>query len=395
MPPGRWGSSNACGQYEGSDRLTGLIAPTRTGLCCMEYRLHQDDEDPAEFTFCANCPNLPEWEKHMQLSHLAKFPEVRDNVVEFQKRRLMTMIRCRDEPADIGSDLRIRGAEAIVRKGLDLPVGKDAAKPAHRCRDLQRRAIRCYVVLHLADPDAATRPDDTLVEAGQGQIRLNLHEGNQRNAEIPQDTLFGQTNSRSAIYAQPDRGDDFLQVSALHGPVLVSKWNLSTDYIRPVQRFGSFIPDRTFAQGVPGIDKQFDLFRHQRPSWIQVGRAIDPNYTHIKQEAVIQDNMSKTEASPMLYATADSLPGGEGLVTANVGAITRLIRSAELGPGDPLPSEANLSRDLNVSRTVIREAFRSLAAMHLIELSVGKRATVAELDYTALSPLIEHGVPTE
>lgn len=101
------------------------------------------------------------------------------------------------------------------------------------------------------------------------------------------------------------------------------------------------------------------------------------------------------EVQKMLYSTAAASNGGEGRVSATVGAITRLIRSSELGPGDQLPSEANLSRDLNVSRAVIREAFRSLAAMHLIELSVGKRATVAELDYAALSPLIEHGVHTE
>lgn len=97
----------------------------------------------------------------------------------------------------------------------------------------------------------------------------------------------------------------------------------------------------------------------------------------------------------MLYSSAETSSGGEGRVSATVGAITQLIRTSELGPGDQLPSEATLSRDLNVSRTVIREAFRSLAAMHLIELSVGKRATVAELDYAALSPLIEHGVHTE
>jgi len=92
---------------------------------------------------------------------------------------------------------------------------------------------------------------------------------------------------------------------------------------------------------------------------------------------------------------ASKVNDGSGRVSATVGAITRLMRTNDLGPGDRLPSEAALSRDLNVSRTVIREAFRSLAAMRLIELSVGKRATVAELDYAALSPLIEHGVHTE
>jgi len=84
-----------------------------------------------------------------------------------------------------------------------------------------------------------------------------------------------------------------------------------------------------------------------------------------------------------------------GLVNSAIGAITAHIRQHELGPGDSLPSEANLSRELSVSRTVVREAFRSLAAMRLIDLSPGKRATVAQLDHGAMSLMIEHGIDTE
>lgn len=83
------------------------------------------------------------------------------------------------------------------------------------------------------------------------------------------------------------------------------------------------------------------------------------------------------------------------LVSRTIGDITRHIRTHELAPGDRLPSESRLSQDLSVSRTVVREAFRSLAAMRLITLHAGKRAIVAELDYGSLSPLIEHGVDTE
>ena len=82
-------------------------------------------------------------------------------------------------------------------------------------------------------------------------------------------------------------------------------------------------------------------------------------------------------------------------VSGAIGAITRHIRTAELGPGDRLPSEAAISQELSVSRSVVREAFRSLAAMRLIDLKAGKRATVAEIDYGAMSPVIEHGVNTE
>ena len=87
--------------------------------------------------------------------------------------------------------------------------------------------------------------------------------------------------------------------------------------------------------------------------------------------------------------------GNSGLVSNAIGAITAHIRMNELGPGDRLPSEAALSKELSVSRTVVREAFRSLAAMRLIDLSAGKRATVAQLDHGAMSLMIEHGIDTE
>lgn len=87
--------------------------------------------------------------------------------------------------------------------------------------------------------------------------------------------------------------------------------------------------------------------------------------------------------------------GSTDLVSETIGVITQHIRSHELTPGDKLPSELNLAKELKVSRTVVREAFRSLAAMRLINLSVGKRATVANLDHGAMSLMIEHGVLTE
>ena len=84
-----------------------------------------------------------------------------------------------------------------------------------------------------------------------------------------------------------------------------------------------------------------------------------------------------------------------GLVGDAIGAISRHIREKDLMPGDKLPSEALLSKELNVSRTVVREAFRSLAAMRIIELATGKRATVAQIDHGAMSLMIEHGVHTD
>ena len=93
--------------------------------------------------------------------------------------------------------------------------------------------------------------------------------------------------------------------------------------------------------------------------------------------------------------------GGQGRVGDALGAITRRMRETALMPGDRLPSEAALSRELNVSRSVVREAFRSLAAMRIIELGAGRRATVATLDHGprapqgAMSLIIEPGVLTQ
>ena len=74
-----------------------------------------------------------------------------------------------------------------------------------------------------------------------------------------------------------------------------------------------------------------------------------------------------------------------------ISGITRHMRKHELRPGDKLPSESMLAKELNVSRATVREAFQSLATMRIIELATGKRATVTQIDHGALSLMIEHG----
>ena len=75
--------------------LTALIAPTRDEPGCVEYWLHQDNDDPAEFTFYENWTNRAEWDKHMQMPHLTRFAEQSAKMFELQKLRLMTMISTR------------------------------------------------------------------------------------------------------------------------------------------------------------------------------------------------------------------------------------------------------------------------------------------------------------
>jgi quinol monooxygenase YgiN len=72
--------------------LLGLIEPTRAEPGVIEYWLHQDNDDPAEFTYYENWMSRAEWDKHMELPHLKKFAEVKDKVFEVQNIRLMTMI---------------------------------------------------------------------------------------------------------------------------------------------------------------------------------------------------------------------------------------------------------------------------------------------------------------
>ena len=97
----------------------------------------------------------------------------------------------------------------------------------------------------------------------------------------------------------------------------------------------------------------------------------------------------------MQDSTETAAEPNPGLVSTAIQAITQHIRSEGLAAGDPLPSEAAMTRQLNVSRTVVREAFRSLSAMRLIDMSAGRRATVAKLDTGAMSMVIEHGITTQ
>jgi GntR family transcriptional repressor for pyruvate dehydrogenase complex len=91
---------------------------------------------------------------------------------------------------------------------------------------------------------------------------------------------------------------------------------------------------------------------------------------------------------------AESHAASTSLVNEAIGDITRRIRAEDLMPGDRLPSEAQLSKELNVSRTVVREAMRSLEAMRIVDLATGKRATVALIDHGAMALMIEHGLNT-
>src|SRR5580658_986408 len=58
--------------------------------------------------------------------------------------------------------------------------------------------------------------------------------------------------------------------------------------------------------------------------------------------------------------------------------LTELITSRRLPPGELLPSERDLGEKFKVSRTVVREAVRSLSARGLVRVTSGRGVEVSE-----------------
>lgn len=93
--------------------------------------------------------------------------------------------------------------------------------------------------------------------------------------------------------------------------------------------------------------------------------------------------------------TEDDPPLAGGLVAQVIAALNRHIRRGRLGPGDPLPGESAFALQLGVSRAVVREAFRSMAMLKLIDIGNGRRARVSAIDRSVLGMVIDHAVQTD
>jgi quinol monooxygenase YgiN len=50
-----------------------LIAPTRAEQGCLEYRLHQDNDDPAVFIFYENWEDMGCLDRHMNSDHFRSY----------------------------------------------------------------------------------------------------------------------------------------------------------------------------------------------------------------------------------------------------------------------------------------------------------------------------------
>ncbi|EPO5274573.1 FadR/GntR family transcriptional regulator [Citrobacter braakii] len=75
--------------------------------------------------------------------------------------------------------------------------------------------------------------------------------------------------------------------------------------------------------------------------------------------------------------------------------ILQLIMKEKLVAGMAVPSEMQLIQDLGVSRGVVREAYRSLAALGILEIQSGKLPTIKKIDTNVLQLIINFAVITE
>src|SRR3981189_3475865 len=72
--------------------------------------------------------------------------------------------------------------------------------------------------------------------------------------------------------------------------------------------------------------------------------------------------------------------GGPGVTAEAIEQIRELIASGEGGPGTRLPREADLAKQLGLSRNSLREAVRALALARVLEVRQGDGTYVSSLE---------------
>lgn len=62
--------------------LLKLIELTRAEEGCLDYNLHQDNENPAHFMFYENWQSRASWQHHMDADYMKAYGEAVENAVE-------------------------------------------------------------------------------------------------------------------------------------------------------------------------------------------------------------------------------------------------------------------------------------------------------------------------
>lgn len=61
--------------------LLKLVPTTRAEEGCLQYDLHQDNEDPAHFLFYENWQSRDHWQAHMAAPHLAAYRQATEGAI--------------------------------------------------------------------------------------------------------------------------------------------------------------------------------------------------------------------------------------------------------------------------------------------------------------------------
>ena len=62
--------------------LSKLVAPTLAEEGCLQYDLHQDNENPEHFMFFENWENRDLWQKHMDAPHIGVYQKATEGAVD-------------------------------------------------------------------------------------------------------------------------------------------------------------------------------------------------------------------------------------------------------------------------------------------------------------------------
>jgi len=84
----------------------------------------------------------------------------------------------------------------------------------------------------------------------------------------------------------------------------------------------------------------------------------------------------------------------DGLAGQVVAYVRGYIATHGMRPGDRLPGEAEVARVLGVSRPVVREASRTLAALGLVDIAPGRAPRVSRMRDRVLRHFFEHALMT-
>jgi DNA-binding FadR family transcriptional regulator len=71
-----------------------------------------------------------------------------------------------------------------------------------------------------------------------------------------------------------------------------------------------------------------------------------------------------------------------------------LVNRDQLRPGDAVPSEVQIGLDLKVSRGSVREAYRTLAALGILEIEGGRRPRLRPVDASVLAEVFDYALNT-